>query len=87
MDGVERDLPTWIYRLPGCALPEFLQCGGTNVGEVVRTRGSDDLVPDHGLVLGHVPLGNGRRGRRPLGCYVDEDLLRVPGEEGREVGL
>ena len=50
---------------------------------MVRAGTGDDGVPDDGLV--------GRVGRAravgPLGRHVDEDLLRVPGEERAEVGV
>lgn len=49
---------------------------------MVRAGRGDDLVPDYGLV-GVVLGAEGR----PLCRHVDEYLLGVPGEEGREVGI
>lgn len=49
---------------------------------MVGARVRDDGVPDDGRV-GRV----GARGGGPVGRDVDEDLLRVPREEGGEVGL
>lgn len=83
----QKDIPARIDRLARGAFLELFHGGGTDVGEVVRARGGDYLVPDHGLVLGNVTAGDGGRGVRPLGRHVDEDLLGVPGEEGREVRL
>lgn len=51
---------------------------------MIRARARDDGVPDDSLVGGVVAVG--ARGG-PLGRDVDEDLLRVPREERRQVGF
>lgn len=71
-----------VHGLAGGALAQLLERGGADVGQVVRGRGGDDGVPDDGAV----GLVLGPRGL-PLGGHVDEELLRVPGEERREVGV
>lgn len=53
---------------------------------MVGARARDDGVPDDGLV-GLVGGVAGDGGGGPLGRDVDEELLRVPGEERREVGV
>lgn len=66
----------------GGALAQLLERGRPDVGQVVGARRRDDGVPDDGAA-GLVR----RRGRRPLGGHVDEELLGVPGEQRREVGV
>jgi hypothetical protein len=73
-----------IYALAGGAPAQLLERGGADVGQVVGARARDDGVPDDGLVgLVHGVEAGRRRG--PLGRYVDEELLRVPGEQRRQV--
>lgn len=69
-----------VDGLSGGAAAQLAQGDGPDVREVVGAGGRDDGVPDHGRV-GLV------RGGGPVGGHVDEDLLGVPGEEGREVGV
>ena len=45
---------------------------------MVCTRAGDDRIPDDSLIRSIC--------RRPRSGHVDEDLFRVPGEEGGEVG-
>lgn len=54
---------------------------------MVGARARDDGVPDDGLVGLVRAVGDARRGRGPLGRDVDEELLGVPGEQRREVGV
>jgi hypothetical protein len=77
------NLPTWIDTLPPSALYQLPLSYRREVCEVVGARTGDDGVPDYGLV-GRVVRAS-RVG--PLGRHVDEDLLRVPGEERAEVGV
>lgn len=68
-----------VDGLAGGALAQLLEGRGADVGQVVRRRRRDDRVPDDGavalVVLGGVPLGR----------HVDEQLLRVPREQRRQV--
>lgn len=79
------NVPARIDALPLGALDQLPLGHGADVGEVVGAGARDDGVPDDGLV-GRV---GGAAGRvvGPLGRHVDEDLLRVPGEERAEVGV
>lgn len=81
-----RIVPVRIYALAGGALAQLLERGGADVGQVVGARARDDGVPDDGLV-GLVGRSAGDGGGGPLGGDVDEELLGVPGEERREVGV
>ena len=56
---------------------------GPEVGEVVGAGVGDDGVPDDGLVGGIDPSFRGG----PLGRHVDKDLLGVPCEQRRQVGV
>lgn len=77
------NLPTGIDTLPPGTLDQLPLSHRREVCQVVGARTCDDGVPDDGLV-GRV-VCTSRVG--PLGCHVDEDLLRVPGEERAEVGV
>lgn len=70
--------PARIDALPLCTLAQLLERRGADVGQVVGARARDDAVPDNGAVgrVGITRLG-------PLRRHVDEQLLRVPGEERR----
>lgn len=76
--GVGMLVPVRIYALAGGALAQLLQRRGADVGQVVGARARDDGVPDDGLIRLVRAAG-------PLGRDVDEELLRVPGEERRKV--
>ena len=78
--GVEStpSLPLWCNSLALCAPLELLHGYGPNILEVVCAGVRDDGVPDDGLVGVIV-------GRGPLGGDVDEELLGVPCEQGREI--
>ena len=78
------DAPAGINALPRRALLELLERDGPQVAEVVGAGARDDLVPDDGLARA-VGVLAARIG--PLGRDVDKDLLGVPGEEAREVGV
>lgn len=78
-------LPAGINALPRGAPLQLLHGRGPDVGEVVGAGRRDDGVPDDGAVGGLGALGG--VGVGPLGRDVDEELLRVPGEEGGEVGV
>lgn len=82
-------VPVWVYALAGGALAQLLQRRGADVGQVVGARARDDGVPDDGLVrlVRAAATAYARAGgeRGPLGRDVDEELLRVPGEQRREV--
>lgn len=75
-----RDLPARVNRLALGAALKLLHGNRANVLQVVGTRVGDDGVPDDSLV-------GGIAGAWPLGSDVDEELLSVPCEEGREVGF
>jgi len=68
------------------ALLQLTHGSRTDVGEVIGTGRGDDLIPDDGLV-GGIGAGSSLGAIGPFGRDVDEDLLRVPGEEVREVGV
>jgi len=53
---------------------------------MVGAWGGDYAVPDDGLIRRVAARARAAR-RRPLGCHVDEQLLGVPSEKRREVGV
>lgn len=73
-------IPARVDALALGAALELLHGDRANVLEVVGARVGDDGIPDDGRV-GHIV------GSRPFGSNIDEDLLRVPVEEAREVGV
>ena len=56
---------------------------------MVSAGRSNYAVPDNGLVGGGVTGDGGAIGcgRRPFGRNVDEELLGVPCEQGRQIGV
>lgn len=80
-------VPVWVYAPAGGALAQLLQRRGADIGQVVGAWARDDGVPDDGLVrLVRAAVAYTRaRDHGPLGRDVDEELLRVPGEQRREV--
>lgn len=73
-------LPAGVNGLALGAPLELSHGDGANVLQVVGGGAGDDVVPDNGGVGGVL-------GGRPLGGDIDEDVLGVPGEERREIGL
>lgn len=92
-------LPARVYGLSRRALLELLEGRGAQVGQVVGRRAGDDAIPDDGLVGGITVVvavvGLVSSSRRlvlflllgPLGRDVDKDLLGVPREQARQVGV
>lgn len=77
------DIPVRSNRLALGRLLQLLHGGRANVLQVISAGVRDDGIPDDSLIGGiHAAL----RGR-PLGSHVDEDLLRVPGEELGQVRI
>lgn len=74
------NIPTRINGFALGAPPQLLHGHGPNVLQMIGAGARDDGVPDDGRVGG---VCAGRRG--PFGRDVDEELFRVPCEQGGEV--